>query len=219
MSGGGAGRGSVADKGDACLWSKVESESARRILRAALESFAERGYHATTTREISQHAKLSPTALYAHFESKMDLLVMISEIGHRDSLEGLEAAVAESADTVDRVRLFAYAHAVWHARNHTLARVLQYELHTIPPERFDPIRALRRDVTRLLRGLLKAGAAESAFEVDNLEMTTVSILSLGIDVARWYRGQFDPDALGEAQSRLVMRMIAVPEGASAVGPG
>jgi len=206
------GRRLAADTGDERLWDKVESLSARRIMRAALESFAERGYHATTTREISQRANLSPTAMYAHFRSKMDLLVMISEIGHQASLEEVETAVAECDDTIDRVRRFAHAHAAWHARNHTLARLLQYELHTIPEERFDRIRALRREVTRLLHDLLDAGRADSAFEIDDLRMTTVSILSLGIDVARWYGGKPDPNELAAGQSKLVMRMVGVPEG-------
>ncbi|MBS1895077.1 MAG: TetR family transcriptional regulator [Actinobacteria bacterium] len=197
--------------GDPCLWEEVKSSSARRILRAALESFAERGYHATTTRQISERADLSPTAMYAHYGSKMDLLAIISEIGHRASLAEVEAATAGSDDVVERVRRFACAHAAWHARNHTLARVLQYELHTLPAERFVPIRALRRDITQLLRGLLETGAAEGVFKIDSLDMTTVSVLSLGIDVSRWYSGRPDPVTLARTQADLVMRMLGAPD--------
>lgn len=193
--------------GDPGLWDRVENESARRVLQAALESFAERGYHATTTRRISERAELSPTAMYAHYRSKMDLLVVISEIGHTAVLEEVDAAIAAGSGTTDRVHRFVHAFAAWHARNHTVARVLQYEMHTIPLERFDPIRTLRRETDLRLRELLRTGIAESAFAIDDLGLATVSILSLGIDVARWYDGEPAPEALGSAQAELVMRMI------------
>lgn len=196
-----------ATPGDEHLWERVENASARRVLRAALESFAERGYHATTTRQISERANLSPTAMYVHYRSKMDLLVIISEIGHTAVLEEVEEAIAGGGDVVDRVGSFVRSFTVWHARNHTLARVIQYEMHAIPADRFEPIRALRRVTDLRLRELLKEGVDAGAFAVDDLNVATLSILSLGIDVARWYDGHPDPALLGAAQASLVMRML------------
>jgi AcrR family transcriptional regulator len=195
---------------DAHLWDSVENPSARRVLWAALESFSERGYHATTTRRISQRAELSPTAMYAHYRGKMDLLVIMAEIGHEAVLGEVDLAVAGGTGTVDRVHRFVCAFAAWHARNHTLARVAHGEMQAIPPERFGKIRILRRETTRRLRELLEAGVAESVFTIDDLGVTTVSILSLGIDVARWYDGRPAPETLAMAQSDLVMRMIGAP---------
>lgn len=37
-------------------WGEVTPEAARRLLVAAVEAFAERGYHATTTRDIAGRA-------------------------------------------------------------------------------------------------------------------------------------------------------------------
>jgi AcrR family transcriptional regulator len=206
---------SPADVGDDHLWSKVESGSARRVLWAALESFSERGYHATTTRQISQRADLSPTAMYAHYGAKMDLLVLMSEIGHAAVVDEISAAAAAGVDTVDSVRRFVHTFAAWHARNHVLGRVVQYEMRTIPVERSDRIRGLRRDITRRLRELLERGVAESVFAIDDLGVTTISILSLGIDIARWYDGRPDAEDLATAHTDLVMRMIGAPELVSA----
>jgi AcrR family transcriptional regulator len=192
---------------DARLWERVENPSARRVLQAALESFAERGYHATTTRQIAQRAQLSPTAMYVHYRSKMDLLVIISEIGHAAVLDEVDATIADGVDHVDRVRRFVSSFTAWHARNHTLARVVQYEMHSIPADRFEPIRTLRRLTDRRLRELLEAGVAASDFLLDDVNTATLSILSLGIDVARWYDGDPEPDALAEGHAGLVMRML------------
>ena len=59
----------------ALLWAGIESESSRRILLAALAAFAQRGFQAATTREISERAGMSPAAIYVHYKAKSDLLV------------------------------------------------------------------------------------------------------------------------------------------------
>jgi AcrR family transcriptional regulator len=202
----------ASDVGDPALWAKVENASARAILTAALVSFSEDGYHATTTRRISERAGLSPTAMYVHYRSKMDLLVLLCEIGHAAVLEEVEAALAEGGDPADKIRRFVCVFVAWHARNHTLGRVVQYEMHTIPKERFEAIRDLRERTTRRLREVLDAGAAQSVFTIGDPLVTTISILSIGIDVARWYNGRPEPEALAAAQSELVMSMIGAPAG-------
>jgi AcrR family transcriptional regulator len=55
-----------------------------RILAAALTLFAERGYDATSMREIAEHVGTTKAALYYHFESKADIVrVMLSDTERR----------------------------------------------------------------------------------------------------------------------------------------
>jgi AcrR family transcriptional regulator len=46
----------------------------QRILDAALTLFAEKGYEATSMREISQQLGITKAALYYHFDSKADIV-------------------------------------------------------------------------------------------------------------------------------------------------
>ena len=50
----------------------------RRILLAAATAFAERGFHATTTRDIAAQAGPSSAALYFYFRSKEEVLYQIA---------------------------------------------------------------------------------------------------------------------------------------------
>lgn len=59
-----------------------------------MEAFAERGYHATTTRDIAGRAGMSPAALYIHYKTKEELLHRISRIGHDRALGILRTAAA-----------------------------------------------------------------------------------------------------------------------------
>ncbi|NLB97656.1 MAG: TetR/AcrR family transcriptional regulator [Armatimonadetes bacterium] len=49
-------------------------ERRERILDAALELFAEKGYAATTTRELARRAGITEPVIYLHFESKEAVL-------------------------------------------------------------------------------------------------------------------------------------------------
>jgi AcrR family transcriptional regulator len=51
------------------------AETRERLLRAAAEVFAERGYDGTRVADIAAAAGVSNGAMYAHFASKADLLV------------------------------------------------------------------------------------------------------------------------------------------------
>jgi AcrR family transcriptional regulator len=48
-----------------------------RVLQAALELFAERGFAATSTRELSERLGFTKAALYYHFKTKDDLLAAL----------------------------------------------------------------------------------------------------------------------------------------------
>src|SRR5262245_5364413 len=102
--------------------------AARRLLVAGIEAFSERGYHATTTRAIAARADMSPAAVYVHYRSKEALLFAISRIGHESALRAVLAARDSTAEPVPRLRAVVRAHVGWHARHHTMARVIQYEL-------------------------------------------------------------------------------------------
>ncbi|MBC6460133.1 TetR/AcrR family transcriptional regulator [Actinomadura sp. HBU206391] len=68
------------------------AETRERLLRAAAEVFAERGYDGTRVVEIAAAAGVSNGALYAHFGSKAELLVAALRAHGRRVLGDLVAA-------------------------------------------------------------------------------------------------------------------------------
>jgi AcrR family transcriptional regulator len=193
------------------LWAGIESESSRRILLAALAAFARHGFQAATTREISEGAGMSPAALYVHYKAKSDLLYEISRIGHQSVLDEVEAALRDApTEPEERVRRFVAAFAKWHADHHVVARVIQYELKALPRRQFRKIAELRNRFEQLLGAELAAGVKSGAFDIADLDATTLAILSLCIDLARWYHPGDDhktSDEVGLFYADLVARMI------------
>ncbi|MGW4028617.1 TetR family transcriptional regulator [Streptomyces sp. NPDC004838] len=198
------------------LWGDARPGS-RRIMEAALAAFAARGYHGASTRDIAAAAGLSPSAVYAHHRTKEELLYAISLAGHRSALAAVERALAEESTAVGRVRALVHDHTAWHARHHQLARVVQYELGALAPEHRDEIVTLRRRTERLVRDEIAAGAASGAFRTDDVDGVTLTIVSLGIDVSRWYTpgGHHTPVSLGRRYANLVLAMLGTGHEAAA----
>ncbi|WP_037359303.1 TetR/AcrR family transcriptional regulator [Amycolatopsis orientalis] len=191
------------------LWPDVQPETARRLMLAGVESFAERGYHATTTRDIAGAAGMSPAALYVHFPSKAALLFAISRNGHEQTLALVEDVLGRVTDPVERMRLLVEDFVAWHARRHTIARVVQYELNALPEQEYQVVAQLRRKIEQRVREVITEGVESGAFTVSDVGIAARAVLSLGVDVARWYseRTRQTPVELGKEYGELVLRML------------
>ncbi|MDH6576122.1 TetR/AcrR family transcriptional regulator [Kitasatospora sp. MAP5-34] len=184
-------------------------EAARRLLLAAVDSFARRGYHATTTRDIATAAGMSPAALYIHYPSKAALLSEISRTGHQATLDLVENAAHTDGDPVDRMRRLVEDFTSWHARGHTVGRIVNHELLALPEEDFAVVAELRRRIEETVRRLIDEGVAAGSFDVPDVRTAARAVTSLGIDVARWYseRSSESPEELGRRYGVLVLRML------------
>jgi AcrR family transcriptional regulator len=199
----------IIDRDPAELWAHVQPESTRRLLLAALDTIAALGFEGATTREIATRAQMSPAAVYVHYAAKLDLLQEIAEVAHQAAWD----AVTEALDGVEgptrRLRVFAEAFAAWHACNHTLGRVAHYELWSLPEERMELVRSLRRNFERIVRNELRRGIHEEGFHVVDLRGTTLAILSVGIDLVRWYSPEMGigVEAIAHLHGELIPRMV------------
>ena len=184
-------------------------EAAYRLLQAAVESFAESGFHATTTRDIATAAGMSPAALYIHYQSKAALLAEISQAGHTATLALVRAAAAGDGGPEQRMRRLVEQFTAWHARARTVGRVVNYELHALPEDAYAVVAALRLDIEREVSALIEAGVAAGEFEVAEVRTAARAVTSLGIDVSRWYteRSSETPEELGRRYGDLVLRML------------
>jgi len=188
---------------------EVEPATARRILGAAVVAFAARGYHATSTRDIAAQAGLSPAGVYVHFRSKEDLLHRISLIGTRQSHEAVHIADEAGSDPMDRLREVIRVLATRTARYHTTGRVIEYELGSLSSDHYAEVAALRRDIDLCVRRILEDGAREGVFDVPDVPATVLALLSLTVDIARWYRtaGRRSPEDVGDLYADLAVRMV------------
>ncbi|KNB49664.1 TetR/AcrR family transcriptional regulator [Streptomyces caatingaensis] len=196
-------------------WADVTPDAARRLLAAAVEAFAERGYHATTTRDIAGRAGMSPAALYIHYRTKEELLYRISGVGHRLALDIIGRARDGAGSAAERLADAVRAFVRWHAEHHTTARVVQYELGALAEEHHAEIVGTRRETDAAVRAIVEDGVAAGEFDVPDVPGTSLALLSLCVDVARWFRedGKRTPEEVGDLYAGLALRMVGHGGGA------
>jgi AcrR family transcriptional regulator len=115
-----------------------------QILEIAAELFSQRGYHATTMRELGEKTGLLAGSLYAHFSSKEEILYQIVIDAARQFLGGMEALRAVSASPEERFRRAMRAHIDVVAHDLEGARVFLHEWRALRGSRRTEIRQLRR---------------------------------------------------------------------------
>ena len=190
-----------------------------RLRDAAVAAFADRGFHGTTTRDIAAAAGMSPAAVYVHHKSKEELLHLISRAGHEQTLDVVRTAIASKPDPAGQLAAVVRSFAVHHARAHTTARVINYELAALSEDHRDGIRQLRRAITGEIRALVERGVQAGVFDTPHPSMAATALLSLGIDIARWYHdeGTWSPEEIGDFYAGLALRLVGarpVTEGSS-----
>jgi len=99
-----------------------------RILDAAIEVFAEKGFHNARIADIARKANVADGTIYLYFRNKDDVLLSIFEEKMGVLIDGLQGALAGIDDPLDRVRAFARYHFKQVEDNRALAEVLQIEL-------------------------------------------------------------------------------------------
>jgi AcrR family transcriptional regulator len=189
--------------------STAATDARTRLARAAVEAFGARGFHGTTTRDISIAAGMSPAALYVHHRSKEQLLHQLAVAGHERILDLVRAAAARSELPVQQLGDVVEDFVRDHALSHVGARVINYELAALSAEHRAEVFAIRHRIDVVVREIVDRGVAAGVFVTPDARMTALAILSLGIDVARWYRddGAWTPDQIAAHYRLLALRMV------------
>ena len=185
------------------------TDAPHRLLEAAADAFADRGFHATTTRDIASRAGLSPAGVYVHFASKEELLYQLSREGHEVARDMLLAAAASADSPTEALRAIMGTFARWHAEHFRVARIVQYEFGNLTPEHRDAVLALRKEIDGVVRRVVADGVASGEFEVADVRDTTLALMSMAVDVARWYDPEIKrtPEAIGAAYAELGLRLV------------
>jgi TetR/AcrR family transcriptional regulator, cholesterol catabolism regulator len=113
------------------------------LLDAAAAQFAERGYHATSMRDLAAATEMTPGAIYFHVPSKQALLLAVYEEGVQRLLDRVEAAAAKEREPWARLEKAVAAHLQSILDASAYARVLIRILPSDAPEIAAELKGLR----------------------------------------------------------------------------
>jgi AcrR family transcriptional regulator len=168
---------------------RPELSTARaRLFTTALVLFGERGYHGVSVRDITDALGQKPGAIYAHVQSKQELLYELVRIGHYEHRDRLRAAFeAADPDPVSQITAIVTAHVKVHLDYIALARVTNQEFRFLDAEQVETILGVQAESELLLLDVIDRGKSLGVFGVTDSRLAVIAIGSMGIRTAEWWQ--------------------------------
>ncbi|MFC0624499.1 TetR/AcrR family transcriptional regulator [Kribbella deserti] len=164
---------------------KRRPQTHARLLDAALQMFAAKGFHAATIEDICEQAGFTRGAFYSNFATKDELFFALFDLRTGHILERVAAVVDELADVADPLEALVERLVLeeqderWHLVSaeftlHAARNAKAAEILTAHDER------LRGELAELLRRLFASAGRTPTVDVDLLARLLVAIREGGM---------------------------------------
>ncbi len=193
-------------------------ERLERLLSTAARVFADKGYHATTMRDLARATGMSLAGMYYYVRGKDELLFLIQERCFQQVLAGANAAVAEGVTPAERVTRFIAHHVGFFASHMSEMKVLSHEAKSLSGARLEKINRLKRRYVDLLTGLIAALDADRDGRPDP-RIAAYGLFGMMNWIYTWYdaKGPVSPETLADHFAQLFLTGAAGTP--SALAPG
>lgn len=185
-----------------------------QIHEVAGRLFSERGYHATSMRDLAGQLGMQGGSLYAHISGKEDLLVEIVQQAARQFDAALLPLRGEPMPADRKLRMAMERHIRVVADNMESATVFFHEWKHLSTGAYAHVTGWRDTIDAFYRDLLEGGMREGAFRSDlDVKMTANLILSAVNWTYTWYRpgGPLTPRDVAERYADMLLGGLrAVP---------
>jgi AcrR family transcriptional regulator len=178
-----------------------------KILQAAREVFAEKGYHRALVDDIVRASQTSKGAVYHHFPNKEALfLALVDEFAGRLA-EAVASAIGRAHGALGKVEAAVTAGLETFARHRDLARILLLESVSLGPAYQSKRQEVHGRFAALIQVHLDEAAAEGSIPPVDTRVATLAWLgALNEVVVQWlHSGR--PDLRTEAVPALVPMLL------------
>jgi TetR/AcrR family transcriptional regulator, cholesterol catabolism regulator len=173
--------------------------SARRseLTREAARLFAEKGYHGTSIGDLAKALGVQKGSLYAHIESKQDLLYETMRDGAA-AFHSVLDAIPDDLPAVEKIRLALRGHLRVVADQLEVATVFVREWRYLEGARREEILGERRRYEERVRALFREGRELGELRTD-LDDASAALLALSAAnwAYTWLRAGGDTDELAD----------------------
>jgi AcrR family transcriptional regulator len=185
--------------------SALEANRRDELLRAAARLFVEKGFDATTTRDIAEAVGMRSGSPFYHFRSKQDLLMAAMIEGLEAGHQRLQAAVAGIDDPERRLRVMIRSHLGTLLEGDCHAPMLVYESRSLGITARAEIAAVSDRYQQAWQATLEQLAASGKLRLP-AKPTRLLLFGMLNWSRQWYRsnGGLSLDEIAEAAAEMVL---------------
>ena len=158
-----------------------------KILAAAVQLFAEYGYHAATMRDIAQIAGIQAASIYYHYPGKQALLVEIMESHMRQLNANLERIISKPHTFQQCLYEAISNHILLHTTYKSEFFIIDTEIRALEGDNRGKILAMRDYYEDLIQGLLHEGMEQGVLCQTDVKISSYAIIAMCTEVAQWFR--------------------------------
>jgi len=178
-----------------------------KILQAALQVFAEKGYHRAVVDDIVRASRTSKGAVYHHFPNKEALFLSLVDEFAAHLAEAIAAAISDSHGALGKVEAALRAGLETFARHRALARILLLESVSLGPA-YEAKRAeVHGRFAALIQGYLDQAVAEGAIDSLDTRVATLAWVGAVNEVVVQWLHSGEPDLLARAVPALAPMLL------------
>jgi AcrR family transcriptional regulator len=181
-----------------------------QVRAAALRLFKEKGYHATSMRDIAEEVGINKGSLYSYIRSKEDLLIPVFERAMGVLLAQIETIATDvSLAPTERLKRAIHAHVTAVADNLDVLTVYLSEWRQLAAESLTTVRAQRERYAGLFLQILQDGVQAGEFRVMDTRIVALGLIGMCNYLFRWYRpdGRLFPDQIADELIEMIMQGV------------
>jgi len=180
-----------------------------RIMAAALELFATRGFHGTGIRDIAGKAGVSTANLYHYTGSKENLLFQLMQNALAKLLAAAKAITEQYPDPRAALEQLVRMHVITHALSPMASAVVDDQFGVLEGETRNSIIEQRDRYEKFYGSVIKNGVSQKLFSVPDESAARLGLLEMLSGVARWYSpaGKFGPVEVAEIHVLLSLSLL------------
>jgi AcrR family transcriptional regulator len=178
-----------------------------QIETAATALFKERGFAATSMRDLANEVGIEAASIYSHVRSKEELLQSICFKMAQDFFEILENPETRGLPFTQRLREIIGAHVAIITRNVAASVVFQQEWRHLSEPYLSSFLELREQYEQRIRDIIRHGAETGEFVASDAKFVTRTLLSSLNWIPQWYQldGELTPADIAQNIADLFLK--------------
>jgi AcrR family transcriptional regulator len=190
-----------------------ERNSADVIRAEAAQLFFDRGYDATSLRQIAAASGLKVGSLYNHMDSKEHLLLQIMGRIIDDLVDATRAASLATGDAITKLQAALAAHLRFHADRAQEVFIGNAELRSLSDGTREVVIAKRHEYELLLQELIEDAGRAGLADVVDARIHVYSFVAQATHIASWFKpgGRMNLDEIVAIYTKLALRELNVPD--------
>jgi AcrR family transcriptional regulator len=179
------------------------------VLDAACLLFADRGYRATSMKDIAEELGVRAPSLYNHVPSKQDILYAIMDTAMDRAITALDEALAGIDDVSEQLRRATESLVLDFLRYPAEVTVCNNEVRSLDPGNRLAIVAKRDSYGARVRRIIEHGCRIGRFRTRTPHIAAFAVLEMGNGAKSWFKpsGHYTDTFVAGAYGEFALRVV------------